>query len=530
MIGKRSSQPSLYDVGNVYDLELPASSFFHQLASAGQMFSDEEFAEFYCLDNGRPSVPPSLLALLVIMQNHDQVSDAEAVERSAYDLRWCAVLRKHGGKALCSRSTVQLFRAHLVLHNRAKSIFVKSIAEAKRVGLLKGTALKVATDTKPVDGHGAVKDTYNLLATGIQILSHALAKQAGISSADFLKKNELDRYCESSVKGGADIDWSDKEARERFLTEIVSDARRLLSLAAGGGPDIKAAAELLSNLLLQDIEESSGNDGGAKIKQGTAPGRMPSATDPEVRHGRKSKSKRFTGHKASIVVDTETGVIVSADMIAGDAPDSTGVLHLIEEAEANTGLEVAEVLGDCAYGSGATRQEFEEAGKTLIAKVPQESPNGGLFRKSQFTIDLEADTATCPAGHTTNMAQWDGDRAVTFYFDEYCENCPLRAQCTKSVHGRSLAVHAQERMLQKAKEYQQTAEGKAKLKRRSLVENGLARLGHLGIGKARYNGRDKSRYQLLLASTVANLRRAWNWSASQTDLICVKPTAIAVTA
>lgn len=518
MIGKRSPQASLYDVGNVWPLKLASSSFFGQLAEAGdRLFKDQDFAEFYCQDNGRPSVPPSELALLLVMQTHDGVSDAEAIARTAYDLRYSAVLRRHAGEPLCAKSTLQLFRAHLVLYEKARSIFKQSVQEAKRVGLLKGEALKVALDTKPIEGRGAVEDTYNLLATGIGLLAEALAKLRRKSKSQWLKDHNLDHYSESSIKGGADIDWANKDARERFLTKIVADARRILALAAGGGPEIKEAADLLEKLLLQDVEETTDQTGAPRstIKEGTSASRIPSATDPEVRHGRKSKSKRFNGHKVSVAAEVTTGIIVAVDVLPGDCADSTGALDMTKQAEENTGLSVEETIGDCAYGSGATRQEFADAGRTLLAKVPQENANGGFFPKSAFSINLRGRTATCPGGYTTRDATDHKDGGRTFYFDEFCGDCKLRHLCTASLYGRSLAVHPQERLLRGARRYQKTRKGRVHLRKRVIVENSLARLAHLGIGQARYRGRAMTLFQLAMSSTVANLRRTWNWAQGQ---------------
>ena len=455
---------------------------------------------------------------MLVMQAHDGVSDAEAIESSSYDLRWAAVLRRHAGEPLCAKSTLQLFRAHLVLHEQAKTIFKKSVQEAKKVGLLKGEAMKVAIDTKPIEGRGAVEDTYNLLATGIGMLADALSKKEGKSKSEWLKDLGLGRYTQPSVKGSVSIDWSDKEAKESFLTDIVADARKLLALANGQGAAVKDAAELLEKLLLQDIEIGADDSGVPKatIKEGTTPGRIPSAADPDIRHGRKSKSKRFNGHKASVVTEITSGIIVALDVLAGDSGDSTGALSMTEQAEENTEMKVEETLGDCAYGGGATRKEYEDANRTLVAKVPQESRNNGLFSKSEFTIDLEARTATCPGGHTTEMATDHANGGATFYFDEFCEGCPLRAKCTTSELGRTLSVHPQEALLKNAREYQKTPEGKANLRKRVIVENSLARLAHLGIGQARYRGHLMTRFQLTITSTVANLRRSWNWLREQT--------------
>ena len=174
--------------------------------------------------------------------------------------------------------------------------------------------------------------------------------------------------------------------------------------------------------------EDEGGTPTATIKQGTAKGRIPSATDPEVRHGRKSKAKRFNGHKASVGTDVDSGIIVALDVLSGDAPDSTGALGDGRAGRREHRPAVEETLGDCAYGSGETRQAFADAQRVLIAKVPQENRNGGLFPKSAFTIDREERTATCPGGHTTEMADDHAGGGRTYYFDEYCPGCPLRAQ------------------------------------------------------------------------------------------------------
>jgi hypothetical protein len=183
MIGKRKSQRTLFDVGNVFPLSLRPDTFHAQLAVASsRLFSDSDFAVFYSERIGRPSIAPSLLALTILLQIEARISDEEAIERTAFDLRWCAVLGRAAGEPLCARSTLELFRAHLMLHEKVRLIFIRSIEEAKRVGLLKGKALHVAIDTKPILGRGAVEDTYNLLATCIVGLAVASSPRALLRS------------------------------------------------------------------------------------------------------------------------------------------------------------------------------------------------------------------------------------------------------------------------------------------------------------------------------------------------------------
>jgi hypothetical protein len=521
MLGKRKAQRALFDVGNVFPVALDPASFHGQLArAADRLFRDEDFADFYADRLGRPSAPPSLLALLTLLQHECGCSDAEAIARSAFDLRWAAVLRKAAGEPLCAKSTFQLFRAHLVLHDGVRTLFEQSIAEARRAGLLTGGALRIALDTKPILGRGAVEDTYNLLATGIQQLIRALA--APQSPAVWAQENDLGRYFGPSVKGSADLDWSDPAARNAFLAEIVTDARRLLrqagaALSEAETPTVREAAALLEQLLLQDVVETADGAGGRKaaIKTGTAPERIPSASDPEQRHGRKSKSKRFTGHKASVAVDVDSQLILAAAVLAGSAADATGALAQVEHVEQITGQAVAQSLGDCAYGSGETRQAFAAAERELVAKVPQESDNQGLFPKRAFVLDLEQGTVTCPGGQTTAPFTRDKGGGQTFHFGRRCEGCPLRAHCTTAVGGRTLQVHPQEALLQAARAAQQTPAGRERLRQRVVAEHRLARLGQLGMGQARYRGRRKSGFQLLVLATIANLRWTWNWERAQ---------------
>ena len=185
---------------------------------------------------------------------------------------------------------------------------------------------------------------------------------------------------------------------------------------------IVEAAELLGQLLLQDVERQ---EDGPALKDGVSRDRIPSVHDPEMRHGRKSSSKRFDGHKAAVVVDTDSQLVTAVDILPGNAGDNTGVLELVEQSEENTGIAVEETIGDAAYGDGGTRQAFADAGRTLIAKVPGR-PNKACFPKEDFQIDLEAGTCTCPAGNVTHTLRTFGTRTNAVGSDLPGPEFPIR--------------------------------------------------------------------------------------------------------
>ena len=490
----------------------------------GQLFRDSDFAGFYCADNGRDSVPPSLLATALLLQTHDKVSDAEAKSRADFDIRWKVALGIEIEDRPFAKSTLQVFRAQLILHDKVRAVFESSLRLARQSGYLKKRGMRVALDTTNILGRGAVKDTYNLLADGIVKLMRALASVEQTSAEAWAEAQGYERYLGSSIKGEAAIDWSDRKARSALLARVVADAAdRVLEVARqaqGALPEasperegIVAAAELLGQLLLQDVERA---DEGIGLKDGVSKDRMMSVHDPEMRHGHKSSSRRFDGHKAAIVVDTDSQLITDVEVLPGNAPDNLGALELVERSEANTGVPVEEALGDAAYGDGNTRQAFADAGRTLIARVPGR-PNRTHLPKEDFLIDLESGTCTCPAGNVTRHLRPSGTRTDPtgrihrlqgFRFDAaVCGACPLRPQCVAGSPGvgRTVQLHPQEALLQQARTLQQSEAFAGYRRWRVVVEHRLARLVQLGIRQARYFGRTKTRFQLYLAATVANL-------------------------
>ena len=532
MLGKRSDQKGLWEADRLYLDYVGKDTFYGLLASLrGQLFRDDDFAEIYCPDNGRDSVPPSLLATALLLQTYDKVSDAEAKARADFDIRWKVALAIEIEDRPFAKSTLQMFRAQLILHDKVREVFESSLRLARQSGYLKKRGMRVALDTTYILGRGAVKDTYNLLADGIVKLMRALAAVAKIDVREWAAAQRYDKYLGSSIKGEAAIDWSDRRARAALLAEIVADADRLLELVrrawvelpedSAQRQSIVDGAELLGQLLHQDIERKSGDadahaDDGVSLRDGVSKDRMVSVHDPELRHGHKSSRRRFNGHKAAIVVDTDSQLITAVDVLPGNAPDNLGALELVEQSEASTDSVVQEAMGDAAYGDGGTRQTFADAGRQLVAKVPGR-PNRSHFPKDDFHLDLAAGSCTCPAGQVTHAMVSAGKRTdaagrvyrlQAFQFDgAVCRECPLRSQCiaAQGRQGRRVLIHPQEALLQEARALQQSAAYDEYRARRVVVEHRLARLVQLGIRQSRYFGRVKTRFQVYLAATVANL-------------------------
>jgi hypothetical protein len=536
MMGTRSPQDKLFAADQIYLDYVGRDTLYGYLAHNRQhLFRDEDFAALYCADNGRISVPPSLAISILFLRAYEKVSFVEAIERTQYDLRWKVALGLEMEEEPMQKSTLQEFEAKLVLHERGEALLKKSIEEARRSGYLQSRKIRVALDTTPILGKGAVKDTYNLLAEGIEQLACRLAELKGETGGAWAERQGLSRYFSSSLKGEAAIDWDDKKQREELLTAIVQDARRLLSLAdpaQAAHPEqaetIAAAAALLRRLIAQDVEEKPG--GGCQIKSGTEKDRVVSVEDPEMRHGRKSASKRFNGHKAAVAVDMESQLIGAVEVLAGNAGDQEQALELVHQAERVMEAAVEETVGDCAYGGGPTRRAFAEEERVLTAKVPA-STNGDCFPKREFAIDLEKQGVRCPAGETTNdyRSAGEGQGGRFVFAVATCQACSLRSQCVRGKGPRTIMIQAEEGLQQRARVHNQSATGRKSLRQRVVVEHRIARLVQLGIRQSRYFGRTKTCLQLVMAAMVANVSLVAGYCKRQAKLAAI-PSAEAAKA
>jgi len=519
MLGHRESQGDFFRPDHAYRDHVGEATFYGLLARHGaDWFRDEDFVALYREDFGRPSVPPSQLAIALLLQAHDSVSDEEAIARSAFDLRWKVALGLELDEKLCAKSTLQRFRAQLILQEAAGQIFERGVEACREAGLLRRAKLSAAIDSTPILGRGAVRDTYNLVSDGIRHLVDEACVLKGWPREETVEAEGLSRHFAASFKGSFDLDWSDAGEKRAVVGQLVADARVALSLAtralrgyakdAPATQPLRETQRLLADLLSQDIDEEPADGGGPAIRQGTAKDRIVSTTDPEMRHGHKSHSKGFEGYKAAIVVDAHSGVILTTDVRAGNVHDREGAAELVAEAAERSGQELEEVLGDTAYGDLETRESIEALGAEVIAKAPP-GTRKGMFDRRDFRVDVKRGMARCPAGNRSirrNAVKGD-DPGWTYVFSRNdCSPCPLRARCTKSpTRARHLKITEKTEKLWVLRKQQRTKRFRQRYRKRVVVEHRIGRMVQLGVRQAKYFGKTKTAFQIALIATVANL-------------------------
>src|SRR6478672_8583911 len=379
MLGTVDRQGSLLGVDSLLSglFEGDDSSFYARMAAHGDaLIRDDDFADCYSAGMGRPSIPPSLLMRAVLLQLRDEASDREAARRAAKDLDWKRALGLDADVVPFHATTLSVFRSRLLINDADERVLRVVLERAVGAGLFPKRVLAIV-DSTGVMGAAAVADTYELLR-------QAIAKVVGaVGGAEALPK-KLRRAAKGIVNGKARIDWADATARRIELGRLVAVAHQVLA-ATSSNDALAEARSLLERIIDQDIEQDPADGSGPGIRHGVATDRVVSVVDPEMRHGRKSPSKRVDGYKAHVLSDHDNELILAVAATPANSPDGPQAAGLVAAAH-DVGVPVREVLGDTAYGDGDTRVAVHAVGATVTAKT-QPPASTGKFVKTDFTID-----------------------------------------------------------------------------------------------------------------------------------------------
>ena len=417
---------------------LPADSIYALLSEHGErIVRDEDFAECYSESRGRPSIPPSVLAKVLLLAFRDGLSDERAMEAVRFDLRWKIALDLPVDHAGFHATSLVRFRARLLLHGKERLVFERTVELASELGLISGEAEQIL-DSTPMLGAAAVQDTATLVRGGVRKLIDAVAA-ADEQAAGELRSGLRFDYSRPRVK--PECDWEDRDARRALLGEIARDAERALRAVEADDEliavkEVVEAVRVLREIVGQEFEVK--DDEVPRVRGGRRPRRIISAHDPEMRHGHSSQSRRFTGYKLHAAVAAEAPIVTAISVSAANEHDGHHAGALVDQQPEQR--RPKRVIGDTAYGNVEAREELEQRSVAVLAPVHSSSPKDGPIPKDAFAIDLETDTVTCPQGNTTRIYKPRANRKPTARPSERgtrvarfarkdCEPCPLRGRC-----------------------------------------------------------------------------------------------------
>jgi hypothetical protein len=524
-LGCENRQGRFDDVMLLVGDQLVEGSIYRLLAEhGGALFGDEYFADLFKRSAlGRPTVPARVVATVMLLQAYEGLSDREACDRLAFDLRWKAAAGLTVGAGSFHPTVLVGMRNRLRKSDRPRRLFDDVNTTAAAAGLLRGRRRVI--DSTPLFDAVATQDTV------IQLRAAIRKVLAGADRVDPRRAAEvrtaLSRNDEYATLGKPPCDWDDPKACEALVDALVRDAQAALATLDGHevhGP-LAEAAELLGLVAGQDVE--AGEDGVFRIARTVARDRLISTVDVEARHGHKSRARTFDGYKSHFSVDPDDELITNVAVTAANTADREVIDELLDEpatgapaaatepataddndSDSQDGSESKdfEVYGDSAYAGGATLDEQTQRGRDMRTKVPPVR-NANGYSKDMFSIDLAAGTVTCPADHSVSIRE--GRRHRSARFGALCRSCPLRAACTKARGGRVISIHPHEGAMQHAKARQKDPTWQQDYRaNRPVVER---KIGHFtrrpwGGRKARCRGRTRILTDILTrASGLVNL-------------------------
>ena len=492
------------------------------------VFPDEMFADLFT-DVGRRSVPPMIVAVVMVLQRIEGLSDREAVDRFSFDARW-----KYAAGGLdfdypgFVHTVLVDMRARLAASQAPDRIFQVTLAAARQAGLL---GRRRVLDSTPVYDAVATMDTVTLIRSAIRGLLRAADGDRDRPELGGMLRAVLERDDDYAVAGKPACDYDDAAARVALVDALAVDGHACLGVLAGRqlcGPVVRCG-QLLATVLGQDLAET--DDGRFLIARRVAPDRVISTVDTQARHGRKSSASGFDGYKGHVGIDPDSEIITATTVTAGNAGDAAAAQVLLADDLASAASAVdgddsggggngtgdgtggsgrpLVVYGDAAYGAGELLQALDAAGVKAMCKVQPPVAPAGRLAKDQFTVDLTAGTVCCPAGVTTTIRP-AGTGGAMAYFGAACASCPLAAQCTAAKGGRTISVGPHEEQLGRARVAQQDPLWRQDYRAtRPKVER---KIGHLmrrrhGGRRARVRGQDKITADLSLLAAAVNLAR-----------------------
>src|SRR5215467_304372 len=515
MQGKGAREPVGPDVWETCRELIPAGSVFAFLAEHREvLFPAGMFADMYPSPNGRPSLPPQVLAAAVVLQALEGLSDFETVQALRCDLRWKAACGLGLLDTAFDPSLLTYFRRRLHGSQDPNRLFTKVAQVVAATGVLVGKHRR-ALDSVVLDDAVATQDTVTQLIAAVRRVIREVPGAAEVAGRCCTAHDYAD-------PGKPKIAWDDEEARAALVSGLVTDALNLLEQLPKQRLAERAAnaVGLLALVAGQDVEPAEGSDGSDgrwRIATRTAKNRVVSTVDPDARHIHKNRTRHQDGFKGHVSFEPETGLFTAVALTRGGGTAN-------HEAAVAGGLLGAEggqltVLGDTAYGTGALRARLQASGHAAVIKpppLPRAIPGG--FTIDDFTVDDQAGTATCPAGRTVALGrpQADGNRAAQF--KTRCRGCPLRERCTTATAGRVLTVHPCRAQLAAARRAAADPAWQDEYRRwRPPVERAIAWLVAHGNRRVPYRGVTKNNTWLHNRAAALNLRRLVNLGLTRTS-------------
>lgn len=478
---KTDKQLSYTYYSSLYDELIPKSHFFRRLKeSIDFTFVNEELKESYCQRFGRPANEPEFMFKLLFLQRLKNFSDREVIEEASYNIAYKFFLDINPEDRLCDPSLLTVFRKKRIQSEKTLEIFLEKIViQAIEKGLIESNAIILdATHTKS-------KLTKENNTQQLRHLTKNLRKHL------YSRKPEIKELLPK--KPGANADFKAEVAYTEELLKTLSNEDK--SLWSKRLKDIYSRVEKF----LAVAEEAYKKE---------------SVIDEDAKTGYKSSENSFFGYKNHIAM-TEERIITGVKVTSGEKHDGPYLAALTEQSR-QSGVEVKEILGDCAYGGKENLEYMKSEGivpymrlNPLVSECQRKQDVGMIYNK-------DAGMMQCKAGHLAirkKIHQNKGENRnprILYSFDvEKCKKCECSEGCyTPGSATRTYTMTQKCDVHDEQIRFQETEDFKRRVKQRYKIEakNAEMKASH-GLEHCLYRGLFGMHIQSYMTAITVNVKR-----------------------
>jgi len=466
-----------------------------------------------------------LVTLLLLRSSEEGMSRRAAVRRGGTDIVWRAAMGLTLGGPTPSERTLRDFERFLQRrHERTQMpryllLHEHIVRACTEHGVVDAAKAAWAMDSTPMWCYGATRDTVRLLGDGLRMLAGAWSRATRQSLAAIAEEWQTPWLMAKSTKGAFAIDWSNDNETATIITQLARDVLKVVRFVRREVGSVRSSMRKgllrkcrhLVRVVSDDLD--TGPQGQLVVAERVAADRIVSITDPEARHGRKSKSKTYKGFKVHLLGEVVSGLIISVAVTRGNMHDGAPAHRLIRRAK-DLHAEITHVLADTAYGGARLRHIAQRAlGVELIAPPPPVNGKEGKIGKGDVILNRDAGTATCANGVVTNDLRlvWSSEHAVhvrqVAWPKAACDVCPLSSRCRgKDTGRRRMLLHPYEDELRAAREAWSQPETRALYRTRTQCERLVNQITRYGGRQARAFGLQHAQLQAHAIAMASNLR------------------------
>ena len=251
----------------------------------------------------------------------------------------------------------------------------------------------------------------------------------------------------------------------------------------------------------------------SEVKDGAARHLHPN--EPDARRMGVDGRNRFA-YNAQAAVDAKEQIIVAAEAV-NEPNDKAQLGPMIDQAAQTTGQRSEQTLADGGYSSGGQIEQTEDSNVIMPLPSGSQNPEDKPYHASRFRYDREADVVICPQGRSIPFQrerERSGALVRVYRSAQTCKDCPVRSQCTKDRHGRTIDIASWYDAHERHRVKMSTAEAqKAYALRAPTVEPVFGWIkSNDGLRRWSFRGLAKVQVQWKMLCTSQNLRaifRKW---------------------